>query len=206
MTNKTLNYGALLFFVVIIIGLLFNYFTAKNYDTSNQAVVKQFEDNEFMLDYYKLNLLVNMENHGNYRFFDLRPEADFRIDHLPGAINIPFEILLKSHNLRNIKNHSKTHTPVLYASEEAMAQTARMLLLGKGHENIMVMSGNFETAQKYVIENFRPEKAFYRDEKARFDYPRFMQTTKAPKESRADDKNQIIPEVKTETITVEGGC
>ncbi len=206
MSNKTLNYGAWLFFAVIITALLFNFFTAKNYDASNQSVVRQFEGNDHLLDYIQLKRVAGMENSGKYLFIDLREETFYREDHIPEAINIPFKNLLNRNSLRQIKKHSQSSTLVLYASKEAKAQTACMLLLGKGLGNIRVLSGNFEAAQKYALEDFRPEKAFYRDEKARIDYPRFMQTTPGSAEARDEEKSPDIPEVRTETTTVEGGC
>ncbi len=202
MNNKTLDNGALLFFAVLIVGLVISFFSQKNYKASNQEVISKFEQQDYYLSYDQLHsALTNKDSH--YLFIDLRHEAAFAEAQIPGAVNIPFESLLERKSIKVIKKNKKL-IPVLYAGEEATAQKARMLLLSKGINEVMVLGGNFETAQQHALENFDPAYAFFRDEKARFDYMRFMQGS----QTQAQEKrpSATIPETTTQTVSVQGGC
>ena len=201
-TNNNLNNISILAFVFVAIVVIVNLFTTNNYGRSNREVVELLSGNEDALSYHQLRNIV----HGNgtgYYLVDLRDEVTFQEGHLPGAINIPFDQLLENQGLRTLGRSSGT--PVLYADAESRAQTARLLLLAKGvGEDIRVLGGNYETALKYVVEEFKPSFAGYKDEKARFDFRRYMTGVAAP--SQPQQPAGVIPAVRQETISAQGGC
>lgn len=205
--NQNLNNISILFFSFVAIIVIINLFTNNNYGRSNQEVAKMLDVTEYMFNYHELHAAITGQA-DNYLLIDLRTEAEFEAGHIPGAINIPFDKLLDSQNIRIIKR-SREKTPVLYAGSESRAQTARMLLLAKGLQmNIRVMGGNYDTAVKYVLETFQPAFAAYKDEKARFDYRRFMQAspTGHPERQREQPAG-IIPALnQQQTTAVAGGC
>lgn len=202
--NSNLNNISLLAFAFVAVVVVINLFTTNNYGRSNRQVVETLTENNHMMNYHQLRNIAD-GSLTNHVLIDLRPEAAFESGHLPSAINIPFADLLDNENLRLLKK-LKNQTPVLYGAKEAEAQNARLLLLAKGFdENIKVVGGNYESARKYAVEDFKPAFSSFQEEKARFDYPRLMGS-----EGTTSDKRQqpagIIPEVKTETLSAQGGC
>ena len=203
MSNKTLNNGSLLFFGILLAGMAAHFIFAKNYRLSNKEVISQFEEQDYFVSYAQLHQALTDGNASGFLFIDLRREEAFAENQIPGAVNIPFENLLKKKNLRKIRKAGKL-TPVLYADTEATAQKARMLLLSKGIKDIRVLGGSFESAQRYAIEQFDPAHAFFRDEKAKFDYMRYMQGEQA-----ANDEPRAAPAIPTATAQpagAQGGC
>ena len=203
--NQNLNNISILFFSFVAIIVIINLFTNNNYGRSNHEVVKMLDATEYIFNYQELHAALNSNE---FLLIDLRTEEEFNAGHIPGAINIPFDQLLDSRNIRTIRRSNKK-APVLYAGKEARAQTARMLLLAKGLKtDIRVMGGNYDTAVKYVLETFQPAFAAYKDEKARFDYRRFMQAspTGHPERQREQPAG-IIPALnQQQTTAVAGGC
>ncbi|MEE4176735.1 MAG: rhodanese-like domain-containing protein [Bacteroides sp.] len=181
MSNKTLNNGAFLFFAILLAGLAANFIFSSNYKLNNRQVMEKFDGQEYFMNYAQLHDAISDGQASDFLFIDLRDEQAFAEDQIPGAVNIPFEKLLKKKNIRKIRKAGKK-TPVLYAGEEATAQKARMLLLARGVKEAMVLGGSFEMARKYAIDHFDPAHAFFKDEKARFDYLRFMQTSPGSEE------------------------
>lgn len=205
--NQNLNNISILFFSFVAIIVIINLFTNNNYGRSNQEVVKMLDATEYMFNYHELHASITGQT-DKYLLVDLRTETEFEAGHIPGAVNIPFSQLLESPNIRTMRR-SNEKTPVLYAGSEARAQTARMLLLTKGLKtDIRVMGGNYDTAVEYAIENFKPAFAAYKDEKARFDYRRFMQASPTGQpEKRREQPAGIIPALnQQQTTVVAGGC
>lgn len=205
--NQNLNNISILFFSFVAIIVVINLFTTNNYGRSNQEVIKMLDATQYMFNYHELHAAVTGQT-DKYLLIDLRTEAEFEAGHIPGAVNIPFDELLESRNLRTLRR-SADKTPVLYAGTEARAQTARMLLLAKGLKtDIRVMGGNYDTAVEYAIETFKPAFAAYKDEKARFDYRRFMQVSPTGQpERRREQPAGIIPALnQQQTTAVAGGC
>ncbi len=204
--NKNLNNISILFFSFVAIIVVINLFTTKNYGRSNDEVVRLLYTHEYMFDYYELRNAISQQA-GNFLFIDLRTEAEYDAGHIPGAINIPFDQLLESRNIKTVKR-SGDQMPVLYAGSESKAQTARLLLLAKGMDaGIRVMGGNYKTAVEFAIEDFKPAFAAYKDEKARFDYRRFMRPSPTGQPAKKRDQPAgIIPAVNQQTLSAQGGC
>lgn len=202
-TSK-LNHISLLAFAFVAIVVVVNLFTTNNYGRSNSQVVNAITETNPLMNYHQLRNIADGKTN-DFVLVDLRSEEDFLNGHLPSAINIPFASLLEKQSIK-ILNRLKDQTPVLYGAKESDAQNARLLLLAKGlDKNIMVLGGNYESALRYAVEDFQPAFSSFSEEKARFDYPRLMGTPQAgPKGSK--QPAGIIPAVKTETLSAQGGC
>jgi rhodanese-related sulfurtransferase len=204
MKVNTLNHISILFFSFVMVLMLVNLFTTNNYGKANSQVLEHFQHSDYIMDFFELHKALN-EPESDYAFIDLRSADRYQEGHIPGAINIPFENLLTKNNQRKIKRE-KSKIPVLYASAEHTAHTARMLLLAKGFDsNIKVMAGDYEKALAWALEQFDPAFASYRDEKAKFDYRRFMQQG-IQNQTQTEQNPGSIPGIKTQTLTVQGGC
>ncbi len=213
MKINTLNNGALLLFALIIAGLLFNAVFSKNYGRSNSAVLEAAMEEDFFISYGELEALLFPANTdlngqavpegaetGSVVIVDLRDPEAFARRHVPGALNIPArEILDRKH-----RKAFRGDTPkLLYAGEEHVAATSAMLLLGKGVEHIRVIPGGFRELDEHLLHagQLDPAYRFLRDDKARFDYPKYM---KAGSQQMQEQTTPAIPEMKV--ISVQGGC
>ncbi|MFN3555287.1 MAG: rhodanese-like domain-containing protein [Bacteroidales bacterium] len=201
--NSTLNTISLLAFAFVAVVVIINLFTTNNYGRSNKEVTEMLASQP-MLNFHELHHVL-AQNPDEILLIDLREEADFIAGHLPGAINIPLATLLTSSHLRQLRR-AKNSLIVLYGTTEAQAQGARLLLLAKGLQpNLRVLGGNYEMAVRYATENFNPAFASYKDEKARFDYRRFMGTARPAQSSRPQPAG-IIPTLQTAAAPAGGGC
>jgi rhodanese-related sulfurtransferase len=214
MKITTLNNGAFLLFGLIMAGLFFNALGSKNYSRSNAAVLESSLGEDFFISYGELQDMLSPDKgtmhdkgagngkEGNI-FLDLRDPEAFAEGHFPGALNIPAGEILDRRHRRLFKNKS---LKLVYAGEEHVAAAAAMLLLGKGAENIRVIPGGFQDLQKNLLRSGAPDPSyrFYRDDKARFDYPRFMKGS--PGQSPDEKSTPAIPEMQTQVISVQGGC
>ncbi len=190
-------------FVAIIVAI--NLFTTNHYGRSGNEVVSALSAGHNLLGYDQLSDIVS-NNKPGYLFIDLRPREEFATDHLAGAINIPFDELLNKKHIRTLKHYNDNVT-VLYAGTESIAHSARLLLLAKGlSENILVLGGNYETAKAHGIDEFSPSWARYHEEKARFDYNRYMNTSVTQSTTQSTAPAGIIPAVNMEVKGAKGGC
>ncbi len=202
MTTKLLNNGAFLLFAMIMAGLLFNAIASKNYSLSNSRVLEAALEEDFLISYAELEHWLQKEA-DQVVFIDLRDSDSFARSHIPGALNIPAQdILAREHR----KLMEQDEIKLLYAGEEHIAVTAAMILHGKAVENMRVVPGDFSSLEALLLGNdaLDPAYRYYRDDKARFDYPRFMKTS--PVQTGEENPTTTIPEIKTEVISVQGGC
>ena len=195
-SNKTLNHISLLFFAFVAIVVVINLFTTNNYGRANAQVAQMLEERN-MFNYHQLRALLNNETH-QWQLIDVREPDRFEEGHLPGAINIPFSEIID--HARQIKRLNQT--PVLYADHEADAHAARFMLYALGYQGpIMVMGGNYATALEFAVDDFRPSFANYQEEKARFDFLRYMQ-----QQTRTTVPSATIPAARQQTQAAQGGC
>ncbi len=199
MKNSTLNNGTILFFAIIMLALAFGFIVSRKYGASNRQVVKQLHGDFF--SYENLYALYASDKLADdYLVVDLRSAKAYLKGHLPGAINIPSERLTE----RQERKPLRTKKPILlYADKEHMAVAAQTLLFGLGYENIRVIPGSYHTIKEFVIDGFDPSKAFFSEDKARWDHQRFM-----PLGSREKEKGKTTPELPSadEVSPVIGGC
>lgn len=203
MSNKTLNNGAFLFFAILMAGLAANFFFTKNYALSNSQVISQFDGQDYFMTYDQLHGALTTGKTADFFFVDLRSEEAFAQSQIPGAVNVPFGKLLERKNLKRI-HPEKNQVLVLYGDDEATAQKARLLLLSRGMKEILIIGGTFEDARMHAMEHFDPAFAYFRDEKARFDYLRFMQGGAAS--GPAEKPAAAIPQANQQPVAAAGGC
>jgi len=70
---------------------------------------------------------------------DLRPQEDFRKNHIQGAINIPFEELQNSLN-----QIPRNHEVILVCYHGASSVSAAEFLDSRGYQNLAVLEGGME--------------------------------------------------------------
>ena len=203
MSNKLLNIGALLFFGVISLGLIISNFSSGKYKASNARVMQVTLQDDFILGYAELNeMMANPDK--DIQFIDLRQPESFSMGHIPGAVNIPEKEICTKKFRKSLNTES---LKLIYSDQEYEAVYAAMFLLGKGYKDIRVIAGSYEIIESHVLNGgFDPSYSHYRDDKARFDYPRFMESAAAGQSNETDTKSPLIPQVQTEVITVQGGC
>lgn len=199
MKNSTLNNSAILFFTVLMVAVIFCAVTSRNYQISNRATAGKVMSDAFV-SYESLyyDYLQNID-HGTL-LVDLRPPAYYDVSHLEGAHNIPFDELLKRNHQRKLKKYDHI---LLYADQEQLSVAAQMVLLGTGIENVRVIPGTFASIMQYVVETFDPSKAFYGEDKARWDHQRFIPIGSG--ETKAQPERSPSREIR-ETGAVIGGC
>lgn len=200
MINQQLNYGAALFFAIIVLAVAFCQLTSKNYDASNAQVAKMLSDKPHF-SYADLHRAIATQQTDQFVIIDLRSYELFSENHLPDAVNIPLEELLDNTHRRTLKRKKPV---LLYAGEEHHAVAAKVLLLGKGYEDVRVIPGSFEIITKNVLEDFNPGNAFYSSDKARFDFPRFM-SVQAIQPERRSQSAPLLPDA-PEPTAIPGGC
>ncbi len=200
MINQQLNYGAALFFAIIVLAVAFCQLTSKNYDASNAQVAKMLSDKPHF-SYADLHRAIATQQTDQFVIVDLRSYELYSEKHLPNAVNIPLEELLDKTHGRTLKSKKPV---LLYAGEEHHAVAAQALLLSMGYEDIRIIPGSFETIKKNVLEDFNPGKAFYSGDKARFDFPRFMSVQAIQPEGRGQSA-PLLPDA-PEPTAIPGGC
>lgn len=200
MINQQLNYGAALFFAIIVLSVAFCQVTSKKYGESNNRVAEMLSEKTFF-SYADLNRVIATDAKDQFLIVDLRPTAAFEKGHLPGAINIPGEELLERSHRRTFKGKKPV---LLYAEQEHRAVAAQALLLGMGYQDIQIIPGGFETIRENVMEGFNPQNAFYSGDKARFDFPRFMKV-QAKQSTEQRRSTQPTPDA-PEPAAIPGGC
>lgn len=200
MQKDVLNYSVILFFAFIMLSVGFCQLTSRNYDASNAQVVHHLKDNSFIA-YAEINQILTGDKVEDFLIVDLRQADVFEKGHLPGAVNIPMNELL------NRQHRSKLNAArqiLLYANEQHLALAAQVLLTSQGYDQAKVIPGSYESIRQFALDDFQPAKAFYNDDKARFDYPRFM-SVKAVQPAQQSPARPEVPQVEDST-PVAGGC
>ncbi len=200
MTVKQLNHSAIFLFMFIMLSVAFCQLTAKNYGASNRGVAEQISDGG-SISYTGLHTMLSAGQTNDYLIVDLRTEQEFSNGSIPGAVNIPQDQLLQR---KHQKSLNRAREILLYSDQEHLTVAAWITLLGQGHDNVRVIPGSFQTIKQYVIDVFEPAHAHHSDDKARFDYPRFMSVNPVTP-ARETSVRPGIPQVEDST-PVSGGC
>ncbi len=200
MNNQQLNAGALIFFGVFILPLVFNWLTCECYKTSNRQVVQKISETGY-INYEELQTLLNNNETKGFLILDVRPHHIYKEGHLHGAVNVPFTELREKQHRKTLK----TSNPIIiYSDEQKLSVAAQVMLLGQGYDGVFVIPGGYESIRAFAIDNFVPARAFYNEDKAMFDYPRFMKLDPVQAERKAPG---IFAIPGAEDITpVPGGC
>lgn len=200
MKNQQLNTSAILFFAVIMVSVAFCVITCSGYEMSNASAAKTIAGKAYF-DYAELNTLLKSGEVSDYLFVDLRDTDAYLQGHIPGAIHIPYAELLDRKHQKKMSNKSQV---LLYSDAEYITAAAQAILIGQGIENVQIIPGDFYNIRQYVLDGFNPTRAFYSEDKARFDYRRFMDVM-AVRPSHEAPSILGIPEVE-DSPPVAGGC
>ncbi len=199
MTNKELNNGALILFALLMAGVLFQQLTEKNYRVSNHRVAEKLDSQDFF-PYHELKQVIASGKLEQYVVIDLRDARQYEQGHLPGAINLSFGQLMDSPHRKNIRGNKV----LIYSDRECVSTAARVFLLSYGAEQARIIPGNYSLVHQHVLTDFSPSYAFYSEDKASFDFSRFMVTTRSGTNRTAPATPQVPG---AEDITpVAGGC
>ncbi len=200
MNNQQLNAGALIFFGVIILPLIFNWLSCECYKTSNRQVVEKISENGY-ISYEALHTMFNNNKTERYLILDVRPSHFYEEGHLPGAVNVPFTELREKQHRKILKSDKPI---LLYADDQKLSVAAQVMLVGQGYDRVFVIPGGYESIRAYAVDEFVPARAFYHEDKAKFDYPRFMRLDPIQAERKAPG---IFAIPGAEEVTpVPGGC
>lgn len=205
MKISPLNNGAFLLFLLVVGGLAIHALTAKPYGKSNTSVLQASLAEDFFITYGELEALLAAGGEtGQLQIIDLRDPGEFAAGHLPGAVNIPAAEILNRQHRREFRGN-KTQR-LVYAAREHEAAVAAMMLSGSGIENVRVIPGGFQALEAHFFSTgtLDPAYRYYRDDKARFDYPRYMQVS--PAGQQEERSAPAIPEIRTQIVSVQGGC
>ncbi len=198
MKNPTLNNSAVLLFAFLMISVAFCAFTSRDYGASNRQVIRAVADNGH-ISYERLYHLHHEGRLQDYLLVDLRSPAQFAAGHLNGAVNVPLDELLERTHRRTLRSKQPI---LLYAGSEHLAVAAQMLLLGQGKESVGVIPGNYATISSFLADDFEPSRAFYSEDKARWDHQRFMPISK---DGQADKPAPVRVEEQHSDLII-GGC
>ena len=200
MKNQQLNHSSILFFAVIMAAVAFCVITCSGYEISNASAAKKTAASEHF-DYAELNTLLTSGEGQDYLLVDLRDADDYLQGHVPGAVHIPFSELLDRKHHKRLNNKSPV---LLYSEAEHITAAAQLFLVGQGIENVRIIPGDFSSIRQYVLDGFNPTRAFFSEDKAGFDYRRFMDV-RAVRPSHEAPSIPGIPEVE-DNPAVAGGC
>jgi rhodanese-related sulfurtransferase len=190
--NQLLN-GAIIFFLVIMIGIVASGFikSSKKHKVANQDVLENSINDDFLLKYNELSTA----NLADFLFVDLRTEKDFNEGHLQGAINLSPETILEGESLKTLRKSKKP--VVLYSDSQAKSVSVNMLLQSAGIKNIRVLAGNYSIAKNNAIDGQNLEMLRYDEEKAQWNYGAYFKTTPA-------ERNE--PPITPAMLQLQGGC
>ncbi len=200
MKNHTLNNSTIIFSAIIILAMLINFLTARDYGKSNRMVAAGLSQDRYF-SYEGLYSAMEGSFPGEgHLVIDLRSREEFQKRHIPGAVNIPAGEIPDRKNKKMLR---KSDSILLYAGSEELAAGCRVLLHGMGIENVSLIPGNYQVIKERVLNGFDPSYAFYNEDKTRWEYQRFMPVGKSKRESRDALRANPDPEVPTPVI---GGC
>lgn len=200
MTNKLLNTGSLLFLAIVAVALLFNLLTSGKYKVSNARAMDISLQDDFIMNYGELDNIISSQEQ-QVQFIDLRDLEAFSAGHIPGAVCIPLSEILDKPGRKIFRESAAI---VLYAEKESLAAAAAQVLAGKGYTGIRIVAGGYSDIEQYVLQTgLNQAYRFYKEDKAQYDYPRFMN---GPEQQSEDAAIPQLPGMKTEVITVQGGC
>ena len=196
--TKRISIAAVLFILIIIIGLLF-YERPKHIYTVNTSHMLEKVINA---DYF---IALDKIDNPNFILIDIRSPFEFEKGHINGAINISTPELLKGDNpelFKKIANNKKF--AVLYGKNPTDANNSFMVLYQLGFENIKILLASLEYEQnKLITKNSVIEKNVT-------DINTFITESQkkvkiAPKPKKIVPK-KIITVKKKKKMPVEGGC
>ena len=202
--TRRISISAVLFLLVIVIGLLTFKKPTYNFINSSEKTL------EFVKDQSHVMSLTDMQklDAESYLLIDVRSNFDYTKGHMKGAVNIPKSQLLESKSKEIIDAAIKNNEPlILYGENPETANAACMLLFQLGYEQIKLLSIDSSYDDKeFQIKNINIETPL-------FDYSDTMEKSKiqtikkvTPKTRPQPTKKKVITKPKKKKKMPEGGC
>lgn len=198
--HKILNTGALIFVGATLLVMLLQNIAGPGYKASNTEMLANAGSTERWILPHLFSSIVENDQLQSYLLVDLRPPEEFNLGSLPGAVNIPFDVLLERKSMKKLKANKPV---LLFSGKEAQSSVAGLLLYSEGFSNIFVLANDYSYIKENVLGKFEPSTAFTHAEKARYDYHRFFKAATKPASQPAVSQPRIM---ETKVISVEGGC
>lgn len=196
--TKILSNISLLAFAFVILVVIISLITTNHYGRSNTEVAQMLQQ-EYLVGHEQLVDILQGKQEG-YFLIDLRGEEQYQVEHIAGAVNIPFHLLLEKNNLKRL-NSAKGRIPVLYAGKESVAHSALYLLLSAGLKTKpLVLPGNFPLEDKLITQESSLTNVS--QEAARHEYKLFLNADPAA----VSPAKAIVPKMQTPATNVKGGC
>ncbi len=155
---------------------------SKKYVLSPEETLNAYLNKEDIYSSEKIANILLCKQSDKYQLIDLRTPHEFAVDHIEGAINVPFKDIFDEEYF-NILNQDK-HINVLYGTDATQAVDAYLMLKQLNFKNIKVALGGFDFMNKYIVDSYGIKTGIYDDEKPRYDYLRLVAGTNAPKEEK----------------------
>ena len=202
--TKRISIAAVLFILVILIGVL-SFKRPKNlYAESAKATLEQITTNNYLV------ALDNVQNDENTVIIDIRNQYEFEKGHLPNATNINTNDILTDNAINTLDEYKDSGKKVaIYGDTPNEALTAFMLLDQLGYKNLEIIAiKNSYDHNKLITENVAIEKS-------NADIQGFIDESikkakaaaiEPPKIVKPVVQKKVIPVVKKKKAPVEGGC
>ncbi len=149
------------------------------------------------------NIIVDLEdlkgitaNSDKYQLIDLRSKTDFEKGHLPNAINIPIDKVIKEKSFTGLDNEKQN---ILYSYDYSTSSNAVFYLKQTGVQNVKYLQADFVDAKSYIEGSNNNLKSLNK-EIPKYNYNKFF--NQAVKKSQP---KMVIPKAK-KVKQVSGGC
>ena len=197
--TKRISIAAVLFILIIIIGLLFYERPSHMYAINSNQMLEKAISSDYFVD-------LNKIDDPTYVLIDIRNSFEYEKGHINGAVNIASSEILSEKNTKLFKKLAEDKkTIVLYGATPTQANHPFMVLYQLGYENIKVLLVDLEYVQnKLITKNSVIEKEA-------LDINSFITESQkkikiAPKPKKKVVKKKVVPKKKKKKMPVEGGC
>ena len=202
--TKRISISAVLFLLVIVIGLLTFKKPRYNFTNSSEKTL------EFIKNQSHVISLIDMQNLNSesYLLIDVRSNFDYSKGHLEQTVNIPINQLLEPKSQETIENAVQNNKfLILYGENPETVNAACMLLFQLGYEQLKLLS----------VESLYDDRQFHISsvmvETPLFDFSDTMEKAKiqtikkvTPKINPQPKKKKVITKPKKKKKMPEGGC
>jgi len=141
----------------------------------------------------------------SFSLIDLRPEAEYRIKAIPGAVNVPWSDFVKSDPDKWLGN--RDIRTVFYSTGNAEADYALVFARGMGYDNCIIMDGGVAEWERTILDTeFTGERITAR-ENALYETRRRAGVMYREFSSLPDSlKSRFLESKKFSAKKLDGGC
>ena len=205
--TRSLSFAALIFVLIIIIGLAFTRKPDHVFTLTPQQTITAIQSAGMEISPAEA-IKSAKANDKKYVFVDLRSPYDFEMGNIPGSVNIPANRILEKESLEFFdETVGQPATVVLYHASQSAATGPWMLLLQMGYSHIKIMQGGWDFYAGADVQNPSQSPALL-NESAKYDFAAISASNNKNISSSSPtiEKETILPQRKAKTKKVEGGC